>query len=159
MYGHLVYFILKVLAWESCNMKWGFAKKIIISLKDSLCMVFIFIDQMLFQFESSLKIVTKLHMMLWQILESESWYWPWVFIRASYAFFFIFLENFMLLKIVFSRLIFLKWYDRKSKYNILHNFICIRWIWIPIGFIKAKDQSRYKGSLLIVQFHLVQSLV
>ena len=39
-------------------------KIIIISLKDSLCMVFIFIDQMLFQFESSLKIVTKLHMML-----------------------------------------------------------------------------------------------
>ena len=32
-YGHLVYFILKVLAWEICNMKWGFAKKIIIKSK------------------------------------------------------------------------------------------------------------------------------
>ena len=30
LYGHLVYFILKVLAWEICNMKWGFAKKVII---------------------------------------------------------------------------------------------------------------------------------
>ena len=25
-YGQLVYFIFKVLAWEICNMKWGFAK-------------------------------------------------------------------------------------------------------------------------------------
>ena len=30
LYGHLVYFILKVLAWEICNMKWEFAKKVII---------------------------------------------------------------------------------------------------------------------------------
>ena len=30
LYGHLVYFIIKVLAWEICNMKWGFAKKVII---------------------------------------------------------------------------------------------------------------------------------
>ena len=30
LYGHLVYFILKVLAWEFCNMKWGFAKKVVI---------------------------------------------------------------------------------------------------------------------------------
>ena len=30
LYGHLVYFILKVLAWEIWNMKWGFAKKVII---------------------------------------------------------------------------------------------------------------------------------
>ena len=30
MYGHLVYFISKVLAWEISNMKWGFAKKVII---------------------------------------------------------------------------------------------------------------------------------
>ena len=31
LYGLLVYFILKVLAWIICNMKWGFAKKIIIT--------------------------------------------------------------------------------------------------------------------------------
>ena len=30
LYGHLVYFILKILAWEICNMKWGYAKKVII---------------------------------------------------------------------------------------------------------------------------------
>ena len=32
LYGHLkvVYLILKVLAWEICNMKWWFAKKVII---------------------------------------------------------------------------------------------------------------------------------
>ena len=30
LYGHLVYFILKVLVWEICNMKWGFAQKVII---------------------------------------------------------------------------------------------------------------------------------
>ena len=30
LFGHLVYFILKVLAWEICIMKWGFAKKDII---------------------------------------------------------------------------------------------------------------------------------
>ena len=30
MYGHLVHIILKVLAWEICNLKWGFAKKVII---------------------------------------------------------------------------------------------------------------------------------
>ena len=30
LYGHLVCFILKLLAWEICNMKWGFAKKVII---------------------------------------------------------------------------------------------------------------------------------
>ena len=30
LYGHPVYFILKVLAWEIFNMKWGFAKKVII---------------------------------------------------------------------------------------------------------------------------------
>ena len=30
LYGHLVYFILKVLAWEICNMKWGFAKKVLL---------------------------------------------------------------------------------------------------------------------------------
>ena len=30
LYGHLVYFILKVLIWEICNMKWVFAKKVII---------------------------------------------------------------------------------------------------------------------------------
>ena len=30
LYGHLVYFILKVLAWEISNMKWGFTKKVII---------------------------------------------------------------------------------------------------------------------------------
>ena len=28
LYGHLVCFILKLLAWEICNMKWGFAKKV-----------------------------------------------------------------------------------------------------------------------------------
>ena len=27
---YVVYFILKVLPWEICNMKWGFAKKVII---------------------------------------------------------------------------------------------------------------------------------
>ena len=27
LYGNLVYFILKVLAWKICIMKWGFAKK------------------------------------------------------------------------------------------------------------------------------------
>ena len=36
MYGHLVYFILKVLAWEICNMKWGFAKKVIIKSQRQL---------------------------------------------------------------------------------------------------------------------------
>ena len=30
LYGHLVYFILKVLAWEICNVKWGFARKVIV---------------------------------------------------------------------------------------------------------------------------------
>ena len=30
LYGHLVCFILKVLAWEISNMKWGFAKKVLI---------------------------------------------------------------------------------------------------------------------------------
>ena len=30
VYGHLVYFILKVLAWEICNMIWGFGKNVII---------------------------------------------------------------------------------------------------------------------------------
>ena len=30
LYGHLIYFISKVLAWEICNMKWRFAKKVII---------------------------------------------------------------------------------------------------------------------------------
>ena len=30
LYGHLVFFILKVLAWEICNMKRGFTKKVII---------------------------------------------------------------------------------------------------------------------------------
>ena len=30
LYGHLEYLILKVLAWEICNMKWGFAKKVMI---------------------------------------------------------------------------------------------------------------------------------
>ena len=29
-YGRLVYFILKVFAWEICSMKWGFVKKVII---------------------------------------------------------------------------------------------------------------------------------
>ena len=30
LYWHLVYFILKVLAWDICDMKWGFAKNVII---------------------------------------------------------------------------------------------------------------------------------
>ena len=30
MGAYLVYFIIKVLAWENWNMKWGFAKKVII---------------------------------------------------------------------------------------------------------------------------------
>ena len=30
LYGHPVYFIFKVLAWEICIIKWGFAKKVII---------------------------------------------------------------------------------------------------------------------------------
>ena len=30
LYGHLVYFNSNVLAWEICNMKWEFAKKVII---------------------------------------------------------------------------------------------------------------------------------
>ena len=47
LYGHLVYFIWKAMAWESCNIKWGFAKQVIISHKDSLCMVRIFMDQTL----------------------------------------------------------------------------------------------------------------
>ena len=46
-YGHLVYFILKVLAWEICNMRWGFAKKVIIKSQRHLCMVRIFMNQTL----------------------------------------------------------------------------------------------------------------
>ena len=33
LYGHLVYFFFKVLAWEICSMKWGFAKKVMIKLQ------------------------------------------------------------------------------------------------------------------------------
>ena len=36
LYWHLVYFILKVLAWEFCNVKWGFAKKVIIKSQRQL---------------------------------------------------------------------------------------------------------------------------
>ena len=47
LHGHLAYFILKVLAWEICNVKWRLAKKVIISHKDRICMVRIFMDQTL----------------------------------------------------------------------------------------------------------------
>ena len=49
LHGHLVYFILKILAWEICNyMKWEFDKKVIIYPQRQLCMVRIFMDQTMF---------------------------------------------------------------------------------------------------------------